>query len=124
MKNKETHTVLLRLNQFILQLIQEDLADIRNKIQLNIQTDCCIYFDEAQLRQVLINLIRNAIRHNDIDMPHIEVNIYPHEQKMWLDVRDFGQWGCDSASSFIISAFFQYRNYWNWFRIIPCTQLL
>ena len=90
-KNKETHTVLLRLNQFIPQLIQEDLADIRNKIQLNIQTDCCIYFDEAQLRQVLINLIRNAIRHNDIDMPHIEVNIYPHEQKMWLDVRDFGQ---------------------------------
>ena len=90
-KNKETHAVLLRLNDFIPLLLQEDLADIQHKIQLHMQQGCCIYFDEAQLRQVLINLIRNAVRHNDPEAPHIELNIYPHEQKMRLDVRDFGQ---------------------------------
>lgn len=90
-KNKETHAVLLRLNDFIPLLLQEDLSDIQHKIQLHMQQGCCIYFDEAQLRQVLINLIRNAVRHNDPEAPHIELNIYPHEQKMRLDVRDFGQ---------------------------------
>ena len=90
-KNKETHAVLLRLNAFIPLLIQEDLADIQHKIQLNMQPGCGVYFDEAQLRQVLINLIRNAVRHNDPEAQHIELNIYQHEQKIRLDVRDFGQ---------------------------------
>ena len=90
-KNKETHAVLLRLNAFIPLLIQEDLADIQHKIQLNMQPGCGVYFDEAQLRQVLINLIRNAVRHNAPEAQHIELNIYPHEQKIRLDVRDFGQ---------------------------------
>lgn len=89
-KNRETHAVQLCLNRFIPQLIQEDLADVQKKIQLNIQKDCLIYFDEAQLRQVLINLIRNAIRHNDADAPFIELNVYPHEKIIRLDVRDFG----------------------------------
>ncbi|WP_374664489.1 PAS domain-containing sensor histidine kinase [Acinetobacter sp.] len=90
-KNRETHAVELNLNRFIPLLIQEDLADIRKKIHLNIQSNCVIYFDEAQLRQVLINLIRNAIRHNDPEVSYIELNIYPHEKIMRLDVRDFGQ---------------------------------
>lgn len=90
-KNRETHAVQLCLNRFIPQLIQEDLADIQTKIQLNIHKGSDIYFDEAQLRQVLINLIRNAIRHNDASAPYIELNIYPHEKIMRLDVRDFGQ---------------------------------
>lgn len=90
-KNRETHAVELSLNRFIPLLIQEDLSDIKKMIQLNIQSGCHIYFDEAQLRQVLINLIRNAIRHNDPDAGYIELNIYPHEKNMRIDVRDFGQ---------------------------------
>ncbi len=89
-KNRQTHPVLLQLNRFIPQLIAEDLADIRQKIQLYMQKDCSIHFDEAQLRQVLINLIRNAIRHNDMDAPHIELNVYAQDKTLRIDVRDFG----------------------------------
>jgi two-component system, NtrC family, sensor histidine kinase PilS len=89
-RNKETHPVLLRFATFIPQFIAEDLADIQKQIKVTIQDETSAHFDEAQLRQILINLIRNAIRHNAPQASHIELNIYRHEQKVRLDVRDFG----------------------------------
>lgn len=90
-KNKETHPVLIDLVPFIGQFIQEDLFDVTEKIHVHIPIkDIAIHFDEAQLRQILINLIRNAIRHNAPDSDYVELNIYPHENKIKIDVRDFG----------------------------------
>ncbi len=76
-RNKETHPAVLKLEQFIPLFIQEDLSDIQNQIRLNIQPELSIRFDEAQLRQILINLVRNAIRHNDPTHPYIEINRLP-----------------------------------------------
>lgn len=89
-KNKETHPVHIELNRFIPQFIQEDLADISEKIQVNIDVKLDIQFDEAQLRQILINLLRNAVRHNAPEANYVELNIHPYEHKVWIDVRDFG----------------------------------
>lgn len=49
-----------------------------------------ILFDEKQLRQVLINLIRNAIRHNAPEAEYIEVNIHLNDGRIRIDVIDFG----------------------------------
>lgn len=89
-KNRETHPVMIHLNEFIPLFIQEDLADVADQIQLNSDTSLYIQFDEAQFRQILINLIRNAIRHNAADADHIQLNIHPYQHKVWIDIRDFG----------------------------------
>ncbi|ANF82769.1 histidine kinase [Acinetobacter sp. NCu2D-2] len=89
-KNKEMHPVLIKLNEFLPNFIAEDLSDIANQIKLHMDIPLAIQFDEAQLRQVLINLIRNAIRHNDPEVPYIEVKIHPNQHNVWIDVRDFG----------------------------------
>lgn len=89
-RNKETHATNVNLNQFIPQFINEDLSDIQRQIQLSIEDEAVIQFDEAQLRQILINLIRNAVRHNAPDAPHIELNIYAVNKKIRIEVKDFG----------------------------------
>ena len=50
-----------------------------------------IYFDDSQLRQVLINLIRNALRHNDPNSEYILVNVFKNEHQLCIDVIDYGE---------------------------------
>lgn len=89
-RNKETHAVLIVFENFIPQFLEEDLSDVKPYIKVSIAKKSAVHFDEAQLRQILINLIRNAIRHNDENIGYIELNIGAHEQKIHIDVRDFG----------------------------------
>ena len=88
-KNKQTTPVAIQLNQFLPQFIQEDLPDAASQIQLTLTEQLSILFDESQFRQVLINLIRNAIRHNTSHQP-IEITVYPQAAYIYVDVRDFG----------------------------------
>ncbi|CAB1219427.1 sensor histidine kinase [Acinetobacter bouvetii] len=105
-RNKETHPSQIHLGQFIPLLIQEDLSDIATQIQCKVQDKISIRFDEAQLRQVLINLIRNAIRHNSPEHSHIELNVYSHESNVRIDVRDFGR-GVESKDlAYLFQPFF------------------
>lgn len=80
----------LNLEQFIPQLLTEDLTDIQQYIQLDIMKNLCLLFDKGQLRQVLINLIRNAIRHNSPEQPVI-LRGRLIGRECWLDVIDFGE---------------------------------
>lgn len=105
-RNKETSPTLIQLNQFIPQFIQEDLADIASQIRCNIQSKMSIIFDEAQLRQILINLIRNAIRHNAPDYAYIELNIYTHDTQVRIEVRDFGQGVASKDQAYLFQPFF------------------
>ena len=89
-RTKETHPILIVFETFIPQLLDEDLADIKQQVRVSIMEKSAVHFDEAQLRQILINLIRNAIRHNSAEMDYIELNVHPHEKKIIIDVRDFG----------------------------------
>ena len=89
-KNKETNPSSIQLSKFLPHFIAENLTDIQDKIQLKISEPSTIHFDDTQLQQVLINLIRNAIRHNNPAKSQIELHIYPHHHTIRIDVLDFG----------------------------------
>lgn len=105
-RNRETYPVQIQLNQFIPQMIQEDLSDIINQIRCTITNKISITFDEAQFRQVLINLIRNAIRHNSPEYSHIELNIYSHGTNVRIEVRDFGSGVASQDLTYLFQPFF------------------
>lgn len=88
-KNDAIQAVEINLNQLIPQIIQEDLRDVETQIALELDSHSCIFFDKNQLRQVLVNLIRNALRHNQSDKQVI-VRTLMLEQFIWIDVIDFG----------------------------------
>ena len=57
------------------------------KIQKNNQ----VLFDEEQLRQVFINLIRNAVRHNiSENSKQILIEAYREKDQIFIDVIDYG----------------------------------
>ena len=105
-RNKETHPETIQLKEFIPLLIQEDLADIAAQIKSTIQGKIFIRFDEAQLRQVLVNLIRNAIRHNSPEHSHIELNAYLQETNVRIEVRDFGTGVASKHLAYLFQPFF------------------
>ena len=90
-RNKGTQPIELLLNDFIPRFIREDLADIQHKIDCHIAPQLKLSFDEAQFRQVLINLIRNAIRHNAPERSTIELHCYAKDNNIHIDVCDFGE---------------------------------
>lgn len=66
------------------------------QIQFEIPASFHLCFDESQLRQVLINLVRNAIRHNAKDAEFILIQAQRQNDIIQIDVIDFGQ-GIDQA---------------------------
>lgn len=104
-KNKQTTPVAIQLNQFLPQFIQEDLPDTASQIQLKLTEQLSILFDESQFRQVLINLIRNAIRHNTSHQP-IEITVYPQATYIYIDVRDFGEGVASQDLLYLFQPFF------------------
>lgn len=104
-KNKQTTPVAIQLNHFFPQFIQEDLPDAASQIQLTLTEPLSILFDESQFRQVLINLIRNAIRHNTAHQP-IEITVYPQATYIYIDVRDFGAGVASQDLLYLFQPFF------------------
>lgn len=90
-KNKKTHTSKINFQEFVDDLLRHDLGDAQEKIKLEIQADVWIYFDDSHLRQVLINLVRNALRHNDQNAEHILVQTFKNESHVYIDVIDYGK---------------------------------
>ena len=89
-RNRETKTALIVLEDFIPTCLNENFANEITKIYQNIEKDITIYFDEDQLRQVLINLVRNALHHNQSSHNNIELHIYTQHNHVRIEVRDFG----------------------------------
>ena len=104
-KNKETTPVQIDLARFIPQLIQDDLADLASQIQVSQPEPLQILFDESQLRQVLINLIRNAQRHNAPDHP-IELQLYRQQDTVYMDVKDYGSGVASHDIRYLFQPFF------------------
>lgn len=88
--NRPSEPQIISLVEFFESLLNEDLIDAKQQIELNLTDRINILFDEKQLRQVLINLIRNALRHNSADAEYIEVNVDLKEGRTCIDVVDFG----------------------------------
>lgn len=88
--NRPSEPQIISLVEFFESLLNEDLIDAKQQIKLNLTDRINILFDEKQLRQVLINLIRNALRHNSAEAEYIEVNVDLKEGRTCIDVVDFG----------------------------------
>ncbi|MHA3060414.1 sensor histidine kinase [Acinetobacter sp. ANC 4636] len=89
--NQATLPIDIQLKQFLPQLVLEDLYEVHHKIIVEVRDAVLISFDEAQLRQVLINLIRNALRHTAPEKPQIYVYAYQQDGYAFIDVVDFGE---------------------------------
>lgn len=88
--NRPSEPQIISLVEFFESLLNEDLIDAKQQIKLNLTDRINILFDEKQLRQVLINLIRNALWHNSAEAEYIEVNVDLKEGRTCIDVVDFG----------------------------------
>ena len=89
-KNKKTQASKIHLPTFIDDLMHHDLQDVRSSIKLSMLSKHPIHFDESQLRQVLVNLIRNALRHNAQQAEYIELKLHETRSHLLIDVIDFG----------------------------------
>ncbi|MEB3795724.1 MULTISPECIES: sensor histidine kinase [Acinetobacter] len=91
-RSERTHPIQIDLNHFITSLFEEDLSDVKHSIRLEISDNYLKFlFDEKQLRQVMINLVRNALRHNAPDSPDVTINIHSQTNKIYIDVIDYGE---------------------------------
>lgn len=89
-RNRQTTPTPLLVNQLLPDLLEQDLNDVKTRIFLDFEAESEIYFDEIQFRQVLINLIRNALRYNPADQ-QIHIRSQRQGNVIYLDVIDFGQ---------------------------------
>ncbi|TXJ10274.1 MAG: HAMP domain-containing histidine kinase [Acinetobacter sp.] len=74
------------------EMANEDLADVKPFLYLDIEYNTCISFDPQQLRQVLINLVRNAIRHGHEHIPNslVHLRVQQFGETLHIDVIDQG----------------------------------
>ncbi|MFU8926490.1 sensor histidine kinase [Acinetobacter puyangensis] len=92
--SRQNHTLPedIALSAWLQSFIQEDLSDIQQFLQLDIEEQLCVYFDPHQLRLVLINLIRNAIRHGHERQPESKIQIQAHHagDDVFINIIDQG----------------------------------
>ena len=105
-QNKRCFRSQINLNKFIPTLLQQDLPDIQYAVHYEIEPDLQIMFDALQLRQVLINLIRNAIRHNSRDIGFIQLKLYGTTPSVIIEVFDFGRGVKRADLAQLFTAFF------------------
>ena len=105
-RNKPTEAQVIHLKEFLESLCSEDLADVKHLIEIKIPEPASILFDEKQLRQVMINLIRNALRHNAQDAPYIAVEVRVNEGRTFIEVIDFGSGVAKGDISELFKPFF------------------
>lgn len=72
-------------------LMVEDLMGVSHQVEFRCESNINVLFDETHLRQVLVNLIRNALRHNNFtNSPVIKVKVREFSDFVEVDVVDFG----------------------------------
>ena len=91
-KQQRTFAEHIPLQSWLSTFIHEDLADIANSLYISCEEEISIYFDTEQLRQVLINLIRNAVRHGQAHTPNSLVQIHVKQlgESVYIDIIDQG----------------------------------
>lgn len=91
-KQNQTLPEDIHLYNWLKDFIKDDLIDIQKYLRLVIEDKLCIHFDPHQLRLVMINLIRNAIRHGHEHCPDSKVEIHAHytAEFISIDVIDQG----------------------------------
>ncbi len=92
-RQNQTTPELLTLDSWLNTFIHEDLNDVATYLSIEVPDDLTVYFDAHQLRLILINLIRNAIRHGHEHKPNSQVRIYAHQagELVYIDIIDQGK---------------------------------
>lgn len=91
-KQKQTMLEHIDFHTWFKVFVQDDLSDIRQFLVFDAPPALTLFFDPHHLRLVLINLIRNAIRHGHALQPTSMINIKAHhiEGRVCIDVIDQG----------------------------------
>ncbi len=91
-RQNQTIPELIVFYPWLKEFIAEDLTDIQRFLRLTIEDGTKLCFDPHQLRLVLINLIRNAIRHGHEHQPDSRVDIRAHRagDMTFIDIIDQG----------------------------------
>lgn len=73
--------------------LQEGLAEAA-EIEINVDENCLVRFDPANLRQVLTNIIENGLRHSQemAGVAHVTLSLGSHhsDRSQFLDIHDLG----------------------------------
>lgn len=105
--SQEFTPTAVSLDSFLESLLSEDLMGISSKIKIIGNTEVEIIFDENHLKQVLTNLIRNAVRHNNESVsPFIELRVIDDKDSVRIAVVDFGEGVSEKILANLFSAFF------------------
>lgn len=90
-RNKKHVPAATPLKKLLTDIAESDLTDISSSIRIDVSDDLIVWFDEIHLRQVLINLIKNAYRHNNSDASSfIKVSASSNNTEIQVDVIDYG----------------------------------
>ena len=91
-RQNQTMAENILLYPWLKEFIAEDLTDIQKYLKLSIEDKLNIYFDPNQLRLVMINLIRNAIRHGHAHIPssRVEIRAQQTAEYIYIDIIDEG----------------------------------
>lgn len=91
-KQNQTLAEDILLYKWLREFIVEDLVDIQKYLRLVIEDRLYIHFDPHQLRLVMTNLIRNAVRHGHQLTPESKIEVKAHRtgEYISIDVIDHG----------------------------------
>ena len=107
-KQNQTLAEDILLYKWLKEFIREDLVDIQRFLRLVIEDGLYIRFDPHQLRLVMTNLIRNAVRHGHEITPESKIEIRAHRKGEYicLDVIDQGNGVPESQRNNLFEPFF------------------
>lgn len=105
-RNRDTSSTFIDLESFIPACLNENFANSITKMNYKIENNVTISFNEDQLRQVLINLVRNALHHNQSSDNNIELEVYTQHNHVRIEVRDFGSGVASSDIASLFQPFF------------------
>ena len=105
-RNRQTDTTVIHLEDFLRNFLNENFANHITKINTFIENSVTISFSEDQLRQVLINLVRNALHHNQSSDNNVELHVYTQHNHVRIEIRDFGTGIASSDISSLFQPFF------------------
>ncbi|XID75103.1 nitrogen regulation protein NR(II) [Alkanindiges sp. WGS2144] len=99
----------IMLDEWMMQLINDNLAHFKQYIQTQIGADLSVWFDPLQLQHILVNLLQNAVHHSKKlhDSPVVRVLASQDEQqRIILDVMDSGPGVSAKAVQTLFEPFF------------------
>lgn len=91
-KQKEVERDVINLVELLDDLLAGELSHLSRVVKIEVDPEIAVCFDENQLRQVIINLLENANRHNNWQKnTHIMCRALREDKKITLSVIDAGE---------------------------------